>query len=44
MFSSLFLLTILPTWTVAMILLHVLRRRQREMERRQALALQKIDR
>ncbi len=40
MFSTLFLLTILPTWMVAMVLLHILRRRQRELEENKALALQ----
>jgi len=37
MFSSLFLLTLLPTWLVAMVLLGILRRRQRDLEQKQVL-------
>lgn len=43
MFSSLFLLTFLPTWIVGMALMMLLRRRQ-ELEREKALAPQTIDR
>ena len=44
MFSSLFLLTMLPTWLVAMVLLQILRRRQRELEQKQALAPLPVER
>ncbi|HZD10245.1 MAG TPA: hypothetical protein VE553_02805 [Candidatus Binatia bacterium] len=37
MFSPIFLLTLLPTWLAAMVLLKVLRRRQAELEEKQAL-------
>ena len=37
MFSSLFLMTLLPTWLVAMALLGILRRRQRDLEQKQVL-------
>lgn len=33
MFSWLFLVTVLPTWLVAMMILWYLRRRQRELEK-----------
>lgn len=33
MFSWLFLVTVLPTWLVAMMILWYLRRRQRELDR-----------
>lgn len=44
MFSSLFLLTALPTWLAGMALTFILRRRQQELEQKQALALQRIER
>lgn len=39
MFSPIFLLTLLPTWLVAMVLLVLLRRHQDESEKKKALVL-----
>lgn len=39
MFSPLFLLTLLPTWLVAMVLFVLLRRHQAELEKKKALVL-----
>ena len=44
MFSSLFLLTFLPTWVAAMVLMRLLHRRQQELESKKALAPQTLDR
>lgn len=39
MFSPIFLLTLLPTWMMAMVLFMLVRRHQEELEKRQAPVL-----